>query len=84
MSSIQVDQVRDIVQSAFASLGIIGSIGDLILVHGGQCTGRRFICDGFEAFWCFDTGMVNIYDQNDQLLQSLNVEAVIEQPMTAA
>ena len=46
-----------------------------VLIRDGYCVGRRFLLDGVQAIWLIAENLVQFYDENGQMLTSVEVKA---------
>jgi hypothetical protein len=78
MNDTQIDQIRQIVTSAFSALGTVEPICEAILLRNRCYVGRKYTSGGFVAIWSADTNQVEIFDQGGQVVQRATVEQQVE------
>ncbi len=78
MNSTQIDQVRQIVTSAFSELGAVELICETVLLRNRYYVGRKYTSGGFVAIWSADANLVEVFDQDGQVVQRATVEQQME------
>jgi hypothetical protein len=78
MHGTQIDQIRQIVTSAFSGLGTAEPISETVLLRNRYFVGRKYTSGGFVAVWSADTNRVEVFDQGGQVVQRANVEEQVE------
>lgn len=78
MHGTQIDQVRQIVTSAFSELGTVEQICEAVLLRNRCYVGRKYTSGGFVAIWSADTNQVEVFGQDGQVVQRAMVEEQIE------
>jgi hypothetical protein len=77
MNCAQVESIRKLVQATLAELGMPDAnwslVNETILVRDRHFAGRRFGFAGIRAVWLADQGIVEFYDENDDLLRVVTV-----------
>jgi hypothetical protein len=78
MHSTQIDQIRQIVTSAFSELGTVEPISETVLLRNRYFVGRKYTSGGFVAIWSADTNQVEVFGQGGQMVQRATVEEQVE------
>ncbi|MGD0517339.1 MAG: hypothetical protein ABSA26_07370 [Thermoguttaceae bacterium] len=78
MSNINIDQIRQIAASAFYSFGTTEPIIETILLHDRCYVGRKFSTGGYEVIWLAEKNVVEVFDQEGQLKQTIIVDEKME------
>ena len=70
-------QVRRIVVETFRDLGVappcLFQVEEEILVHAGRYMARSYRADGLMAMWLLDVGLVQFYDEEGNMLRTVNL-----------
>ena len=72
--------IRDLVVGVLTELGVPSpsAVIQTLLVRDGCFVGHSFRFDGGYAIWCVGSPAIEFYDQYDNLLKMVNVEALME------
>jgi hypothetical protein len=70
-------EVREVVLRAFQDFGVAifspRELDESILVDDGQCAARSYRADGYMAMWLLDFGIVQFYDEDGNMLLTVNL-----------
>ena len=81
-------EVREIVVQVFEGLGVdVYSPSDLdesILIDEGRYAARSYRIDGFMAMWLVEIGLLQFYDADGNMLQTVNLLSELEPHRMAA
>ncbi|HWB14230.1 MAG TPA: hypothetical protein VG826_33695 [Pirellulales bacterium] len=70
-------EVRQIVRQTFGDLGIdddaIDDLNETILIDAGTYRGRSYQTDGYFAMWLVDAGLVQFYDDDGNMVCTVNL-----------
>ena len=73
----QADSVREIVMQAFAELTgeptDPSSLAEVLLIHEGKYRGRSYRAGGLLAMWMMQLGLVQVYDEEGEMLRTINL-----------
>ena len=73
----QSDSVREIVMRAFAELSgeptDPSSLAEVLLIHEGKYRGRSYRSGGLLAMWMMQLGLVQVYDEDGEMLRTINL-----------
>jgi hypothetical protein len=78
MSDTQSDQILQIALSAFSSFGATEPIIETILLRDRYYVGRKFSVGDYKAVWLAEKNVVEVFDQEGQLLKTINVDQKME------
>jgi hypothetical protein len=70
---MQTDQILQIVTAAFSALGITDPLIETILLKDRTYVGNKFRAGGFVAIWFAEKNVVEVYDQEGRLVQSIGL-----------
>ena len=80
--------VRELVWRTFRTLSFRQAartdIHETILIDEGRCVGRSYRTGGFMAMWLVDVGLIQFYDAEGNMLQTVNLFESIEPLCMAA
>ena len=70
-------EVRQIVRQTFGDLGIedevVDDLNETILIDAGTYRGRSYQTDGYFAMWLVDAGLVQFYDDDGNMVCTVNL-----------
>jgi hypothetical protein len=70
-------EVRELVVRTFESLDVYiespWDIDETILINAGRYSARTYEIDGYMAMWLLDIGIVQFYDADGNMLQTVNL-----------
>ena len=70
-------EVRQIVRQTFGDLGIedevVDDLNETILIDAGSYRGRSYQTDGYFAMWLVDAGLVQFYDDDGNMVCTVNL-----------
>lgn len=73
----QPDDVRRLVVRGFAQFGAeprcTSEVKETILVDEGKCLARSYRLRGLMAMWLLDTGLLQFYDPEGNMLRTVNL-----------
>jgi hypothetical protein len=80
--------VRDLVWRTFTTLSFQpaakSELNETILIDEGRCVGRSYRVGGFMAMWLIDVGLIQFYDAEGSMLQTVNLFEGVEPHRMAA
>jgi len=75
--SPQPEEVRQLVVRAFTELGAqprcVSEVKETILIDEGKCLARSYRLRGFMAMWLVETGILQFYDPEGEMLRTVNL-----------
>jgi hypothetical protein len=74
MHDTQIDQISQIVNTAFAELGVNPPFIETILLHDRRYVGRKFKAGGFQLIWWVEENVMEVFDQDGQVLHTIDIE----------
>lgn len=81
-------EVRQLVKQTFEDLGIdddqVDDLNETILINAGTYRGRSYQTEGYFAMWLVDAGLVQFYDDDGNMVCTLNLFNEIEPQRMAA
>ena len=81
-------EVRQLVTLTFEELDVDfdgpWDIDETILVDGGRCAGRSYQAGHHMAMWLIDIGIIQFYDSDGNMLQTINLLKELELDRIAA
>ena len=81
-------EVRQLVKQTFEDLGIdddqVDDLNETILINEGTYRGRSYQTDGYFAMWLVDAGLVQFYDDDGNMVCTLNLFNEVEPQRMAA
>lgn len=81
-------EVRQVVRQTFADLGIaddlVDDLNEIILINDGKYRGRSYQTEGYFAMWLIDAGLIQFYDDDGNMLATVNLFNEIEPQRMAA
>lgn len=84
----RADEVRQLVKQTFGDLGIDDDLADdlneTILIDDGTYRGRSYQTEGYFAMWLVDVGLVQFYDDDGNMVCTVNLFNEIEPLRMAA
>ena len=70
-------EVRQVVRQTFADIGIaddlVDDLNETILIDDGAYRGRSYQTEGYFAMWMIDAGLVQFYDDDGNMLATVNL-----------
>ena len=70
-------EVRQVVRQTFADIGIaddlVDDLNETILIDDGTYRGRSYQTEGYFAMWMIDAGLVQFYDDDGNMLATVNL-----------
>lgn len=73
----RANQVRQLVLGVLRSLGEATSslfeVEETVIVHDGQCLGRKYRTARLTAVWLLNAGLVRFYDRRGKVLRTVNL-----------
>ncbi|HVA46550.1 MAG TPA: hypothetical protein VNH11_09265 [Pirellulales bacterium] len=70
-------EVRQLVKQTFEDLGIdddlVDDVNETILINEGTYRGRSYQTEGYFAMWLVDAGLVQFYDDDGNMVCTLNL-----------
>ena len=68
-------EVEQFVTQVFVELGAknFRNISDTLFIDGGRCLAIAYHVEDLSAVWCFEDEIIEFYDRNGKLLQSLKL-----------
>jgi hypothetical protein len=80
--------VRELVWRTFGTLSFRQAsrtdLNETILIDEGRCVGRSYRIAGFMAMWLIEVGLIQFYDAEGNMLQTVNLFEGIEPRRMAA
>ncbi|HUY36362.1 MAG TPA: hypothetical protein VMV69_26730 [Pirellulales bacterium] len=80
--------VRELVRRTFRTFSFRKAartdLNETILIDEGRCVGRSYRAGGFMAMWMVEVGLVQFYDAEGNMLQTVNLFEGIESQRMAA
>jgi hypothetical protein len=80
--------VRELVNRTFRTLSFRkaakSDLNETILIDEGRCVGRSYRAEGLMAMWMVEVGLVQFYDAEGNMLQTVNLFEGIEPQRMAA
>ncbi|HEX7379033.1 MAG TPA: hypothetical protein VF278_18065 [Pirellulales bacterium] len=80
--------VRQVVRQTFADLGIaddlVDDLNEIILIDDGKYRGRTYQTEGYFAMWLIEAGLIQFYDDDGNMLATVNLFSEIEPLRIAA
>lgn len=80
--------VRQVVRQTFADLGIaddlVDDLNEIILINDGKYRGRSYQTEGHFAMWMIEAGLIQFYDDDGNMLATVNLFNEIEPQQIAA
>jgi hypothetical protein len=81
-------EVRQLVALTFQELDVDfdgpWDVDETILIDDGRCAGRTYRAGGHMAMWLIDIGIVQFYDPDGNMLQTINLLKELEFDRMAA
>jgi hypothetical protein len=81
-------EVRQIVKRTFEDLGIeidlVDDLNETILINDGNYRGRSYQTDGYFAMWLVDAGLLQFYDDDGNMVCTVNLFVESEPQRLAA
>jgi hypothetical protein len=78
MNSLQIDQIRQIVASAFAEQGAFEPVSETVLLRDRCYVGRKYTSGGCVAIWSADTNLVEVFGPDRRVVQRSTAEQPTE------
>jgi len=70
-------EVRYLVVSTFRQLGVeldsAMDVDETIRLDAGKCVSRTYRCDGHMAMWLVEVGILQFYDEQGNMLRTVNL-----------
>lgn len=80
--------VRQVVRQTFAEIGIaddlVDDVNETILIDDGTYRGRSYQTEGYFAMWLVDAGLVQFYDDDGNMVCTVNLFTETEPQRMAA
>ncbi len=78
--------VRELVAKAFDDFGVADpdSLKETILIDDGRYVARSYRTPGFLAMWLISVGLVQFYDEQGNMLRTINLLLELEPQRMAA
>lgn len=82
------DEVRQLVRQTFEDLGIdddlVDDLNETILINDGAYRGRSYQTEGYFAMWLVEVGLVQFYDDDGNMVCTVNLFTESEPQRMAA
>jgi hypothetical protein len=70
-------EVRELVANAFEDLGVAifdsSGLKETIVIDDGRYVARSYRADGYMAMWLIGVGIVQLYDDEGNMLRTINL-----------
>ena len=81
-------EVRQVVRQTFADIGVaddlVDDLNETILINDGTYRGRSYQTEGYFAMWLVEAGLVQFYDDDGNMVCTVNLFSEIEPQRMAA
>jgi hypothetical protein len=81
-------EVRELVIRTFEDFDVLiqdpWDLDETIVLDEGRCSARTYQADGHMAMWLLDIGIVQFYDPDGNMLQTINLLEELEPQRMAA
>ncbi|HVX12525.1 MAG TPA: hypothetical protein VHC22_15195 [Pirellulales bacterium] len=81
-------EVRQVVRQTFSEIGIaddlVDDLNETILINEGTYRGRTYQTEGYFAMWLVDAGLVQFYDDDGNMVCTVNLFTEAEPQRMAA
>lgn len=74
MPDTQPDQFSQIIESVFSKLGVNPPFIETFLLCDRFYVGRKFRAGGFQVIWWVEKNLVEVFDEDEQVVDSINLE----------
>ena len=78
MLDTQIDHLSQIVTSVFSELGVNPPFIETVLLCKCRYAGRKFKAGGYQVIWWVDKNVVEVFDQDGQTTQIIDLEQNLE------